>query len=574
MITYRPHPPSSTPQGSAHPGNPQFNGHSTKHAIALGHKVAGGDRIGKTIIFAKNNNHAKFIAERFDASFSRYKGDFARLITHQIEGNQSLIDTFSIPERAPHIAISVDMLDTGIDVPEVVNLVFFKIVRSKTKFWQMIGRGTRLRPDLFAPGVAKKDFFVFDFCGNFEFFGQNPTTSEGSVSPSLTERIFKARVELVSQLDQRLGGTAGNDRAATDTAEDDATDGTHSEAGLRRDLARDLHARVRGMRLDNIVVRPHRRAVEYFVDPANWQTLTPEAADQLAHELAGLPSEVADDGEEAKRFDLMILRLQHDVVTSSARHFARVRADVQEIASALLEQTTIPAIRAELTLLDEVAADEWWQDVTLPMLERARRRIRNLVRLVPKARRTIIYTDFADQVDSVTELEFVGVSVGTDRERFREKVRAYLRAHEDHVALQKLRRNRQLTSADLGDLERMLAESGVGDKQDIDQARRAAEGLGLFIRSLVGLDRNAAREAFGEFLDSRTLNAAQLDFVNLIIGDLTANGVMKPERLYESPFTGVAPRGPETLFGSEDVDRIITILDSVRARATPKTDAA
>ncbi|MGX7669513.1 type I restriction-modification enzyme R subunit C-terminal domain-containing protein [Plantactinospora sp. DSM 117369] len=126
------------------------------------------------------------------------------------------------------------------------------------------------------------------------------------------------------------------------------------------------------------------------------------------------------------------------------------------------------------------------------------------------------------------------------------------------------------------DLDRLdrLAESGVGDKQDIEQARRAAEGLGLFIRGLVGLDREAAREAFGEFLTGRTLNAAQLDFVNLMIGDLTANGVMKPERLYESPFTGVAPRGPETLFASEDVDRIITILDSVRARATPTTEVA
>ncbi|MEO3742547.1 DEAD/DEAH box helicase family protein [Plantactinospora sp. B5E13] len=536
-----------------------------EYLMTRGHKVAGGDRIGKTIIFAVNNNHAKFIAQRFDANFPQYKGDFARIITHQIEGNQGLIDKFSIPGSAPHIAISVDMLDTGIDVPEVVNLVFFKIVRSKTKFWQMIGRGTRLRSDLFAPGVDKKDFFVFDFCGNFEYFGQNPTTTQGSVSPSLTERIFKARVELVSQLDQR-------NTATVDPADD--TDGTRSEAGLRQDLARDLHSRVRAMRLDNIVVRPHRRTVEYFVDPANWHTITPEASERLSHELAALPSEVKDDGEEAKRFDLMILRLQLDLITKSGRHFPRLRGEVQEIAFALLEQTSIPAIRAEVGLLDEVASDDWWQDVTLPMLELARRRIRNLVRLVPKAKRAVIYTDFSDQLDSITELKFVGVTVGTDRERFREKVRVYLRAHEDHVALQKLRRNRQLSSTDLAELERMLAESGVGDKQDLDQARRASEGLGLFIRGLVGLDRDAAREAFREFLDGRTLNAAQLDFINLIIGDLTANGVMKPDRLYESPFTGVAPRGPETLFASEDVDKLIGIIKSIGATATPAAEAA
>ncbi|MFC6015358.1 type I restriction-modification enzyme R subunit C-terminal domain-containing protein [Plantactinospora solaniradicis] len=299
-----------------------------------------------------------------------------------------------------------------------------------------------------------------------------------------------------------------------------------------------------------------------------------EAADRLTHELAGLPSEVKDDGEEAKRFDLIILRLQRDVIIGSGRQFAKLRAEVQEIASALLEQTTIPAIRAEVRLLDEVAADEWWQDVTLPMLELARRRIRNLVRLVPKAKRAVIYTDFSDQLDSITELEFVGVTVGTDRERFRERVRVYLRTHSDHVALRKLRRNRQLTSTDLAELERMLAESGVGDKQDLDQARRASEGLGVFVRSLVGLDREAAREAFGEFVTGRTLNAAQLDFVNLMIGDLTANGVMKAERLYESPYTGVAPHGPETLFGSDEVDELITIVNSVRARAVPATEVA
>ncbi|MGI5180571.1 DEAD/DEAH box helicase family protein [Dactylosporangium sp. CA-152071] len=535
-----------------------------EYLMTRGHRVAGGDRIGKTIIFAKNNRHAKLIAERFDANYPHYRGQFARIITHQVVGAQGLIDSFTNPDRQPHIAISVDMLDTGIDIPDVVNLVFFKIVRSKTKFAQMLGRGTRLRPDLYATGVDKKDFFVFDFCGNFEYFGQNPPSTEGSLSPSLTERLFRAKVELVNQLDQRRPEIS---------SDSEASDGSHTEAGLRWDLARDLHRRVQAMRLDNVVVRPHRRLVEHFVDFDNWRRLSPEASAQLATELAGLPTEVRDDGEDAKRFDLLILRLQLGLLIPYGR-FNRHRTEVQEIASVLLEQATIPAIRAREELLREVAGDEWWQDVTLPMLELARRRIRELVRLVPKARRAVVYTNFADELDQEFELQFAGVSTGTDLDRFREKVRVYLRTHEDHLAVQKLRRNRPLSGTDLAELERMLGDSGVGDKQDIDQARRASQGLGLFIRSMVGLDREAAREAFSEFLTGRTLNAAQLDFVNLIIHDLTANGVMEPGRLYESPFNTIAPHGPEVLFPSADVDRLCAILAVVKRNAVPTSEVA
>lgn len=159
-----------------------------------GYKVAGGDRIGKTIIFAKNQAHAEFIEQRFNVQYPEYGGDLARVITHQATYAQSLIDAFSQSEKAPHIAISVDMLDTGIDVPEIVNLVFFKMVRSKSKFWQMIGRGTRLRPDLFGPGEDKRDFFVFDFCGNLDYFSQDLPGSEGSLQKSLTQRLFESRL--------------------------------------------------------------------------------------------------------------------------------------------------------------------------------------------------------------------------------------------------------------------------------------------------------------------------------------------------------------------------------------------
>ena len=174
------------------------------HLMTRGLTVAGGDRLGKTILFAKNQAHADFIADRFNVNYPHYKGEFARVITFKTEYAQSLIDNFSNKDKAPHIAISVDMLDTGIDIPEVVNLVFFKLVRSKTKFWQMLGRGTRLCPDLFGPGKHKEFFYLFDYCQNLEFFSQDLPATEGALGESLGKRLFKARLELIGELDERI----------------------------------------------------------------------------------------------------------------------------------------------------------------------------------------------------------------------------------------------------------------------------------------------------------------------------------------------------------------------------------
>ncbi|WP_375504440.1 DEAD/DEAH box helicase family protein [uncultured Jatrophihabitans sp.] len=526
--------------------------------MTTGHKVAGGDRLGKTIIFARNNAHAEFIRDRFDANYPEYAGAFARVVTYKTEYAQTLINDFLIKDKAPHIAISVDMLDTGIDVPEVVNLVFFKPVRSKTKFWQMLGRGTRLCPDLYGPGDHKTDFYIFDFCGNLEFFNTDPAAADGRLAESLAQRLFKARLELITGIDHTLP----QDVAAVETA-----DGTTSEIALRRDVAYSLHDIVVGMNVDNFVVRPKRRWVEIYEDLDRWENLTRPEAGEAAEHLSGLPSTVRDDDEQAKRFDLLILRLQLAVLNAEPS-FDRLRDQVREIASALLEVTNIPAVREQQELLDEIAGEDWWVDVTLPMLELVRRRIRLLVRLIDKARRLIVYTDFVDQLGEATEITLSGLPVGTDMQRFHAKVRVYLRAHEDHVALQKLRRALPLTATDLDELQRMLAESGLAQQADLDAAVQQAKGLGLFVRRLVGLDRDAAAEALSTFIKGRTLTASQLDFVNLIVTYLTENGVMEAGQLYESPFTGLAPLGPESLFTSDEIDVLVAALDQVRASAS------
>ena len=511
--------------------------------VTRGHKVASGDRLGKTIVFAKSQKHAEFIEKRFNLAYPELAGHFARVITHGTPYAQSLIDDFSIKDKAPHIAISVDMLDTGIDVPEVVNLVFFKMVRSKSKFWQMIGRGTRLCSDLFAPAEDKKDFLVFDFCGNLEYFSQDLPGSQGQIQKSLSQRLFEARLGLLTSLDE-------------------------DEDELRTSTAVTLHEVVAGMNLDNFVVRPHRRAVEKFTATDAWRTLTPEDSEDLL-KLAGLPSSVRDEDEDAKRFDLLILRRQLAQLDGDAVLAERLRETVQHIAAALLGKTTIPSVAEQALLLESVASDEWWIDVTLPMLELARLRLRGLVRFIEKTSRNPIYTDFEDTIGEGVEVILPRATPGTNFERFRAKAEAYLREHLDNLALQRLRRNRQLTSEDLAELEQMLVASG-GQQADIAWAVEQGGGLGIFVRNLVGLDRSAANAAFENYLDGTKFSADQIRFVSLIIDELTKNGVMEPGRLFESPYTDHAPTGPDYFFPDADVEAIADTLHSITGTAVPE----
>lgn len=525
-----------------------------------GQKVAGGDRLGKTIIFAKNNDHADFIAQRFDANYPHYKGAFARVVTYKTEYAQSLIDDFSEPEKSPHIAISVDMLDTGIDVPEVVNLVFFKVVRSKTKFWQMVGRGTRLRPDLFGPGEDKQNFYIFDYCQNLEFFSQNPDFKEGTSSEPLSSRLFKARLAMLAELDVKL------------TAESVASEVPPKPWGdnltlkeVRESTADLLLQQVSAMNLDNFVVRPRRQYVERYAKPGAWQQLTPEARHELETQVANLPTQLTDEDEEAKRFDMLVLRAQLSVLQKKT-DFASLKSKIQKIVSALEEQTAIPSIKAEMALIQAMASDEWWENVTVPMLELARKRLRSLVKLIPKGEKYIVYTDFKDELGDLTQIELPQVTAGLNMAKFKEKARAFLKEHESHLSLQRLRRNQPLTPVDLQELEKMLLQAG-GSKQLIDEATEQNHGLGLFIRSLVGLDHEAAMQAFSEFLQGKTSAPDQIEFINMIVKELTQTGVMEAGRLFESPFTDVNAQGPLGVFPPAQVTQLVQVLEDIRIRA-------
>lgn len=542
-----------------------FNEHTVdlmlQHLMEHGLHVDCGEKIGKTIIFAVNQKHADFIAQRFDANYPKHKGAFARVITHSVKYAQTLIDEFSVASRMPQIAISVDMLDTGIDVPEVVNLVFFKAVRSKVKFLQMIGRGTRLCENLFGPGEDKKMFYIFDFCGNFEFFNEHPAGAPLTLSEPLGKRLFKRRLELLALLPKIPAGTIRPDKlAADDHAVYDAVD------GLRDGLIDHLHGEVAAMNTKNFIVRQESEHVVRFAQREAWDGLDEVAMVELREHVAGLPSELDPEHITAKLFDLTCIGLQLALVEGSS-DFVRYRDRIIEIAGQLEGMEAIPAIKQQLPLIQEVQTEAYWQDITLQIIESVRRDLRDLVKFIERKAMAVVYTALTDDKGESTEVALPDFNTGINLVQYRKKVEAYIRASEQHVAIAKLRFNKPLTPTDLSELERFVYEADVVQgRERFEQAFGPDVSLPVFIRSLVGLDRNAAKEAFGRFLDGSHYSSQQIRFVEMIIDRLTQSGIVEPSQLYEPPFTAVHYEGVDGAFSNADADAIVTILESFKPR--------
>ncbi len=520
-----------------------------QNLMERGHKVAGGDRLGKTIIFARNHKHALFIEERFNHHYPHYAGHFARVIDNYTSYAGSLIDDFSIKDASPHLAISVDMLDTGIDIPEVLNLVFFKPVYSRVKFWQMIGRGTRLCPDLFGPGEDKKDFCILDFCGNFEFFREQPRGIEASAVSSLNTRLFQYRVRL-------LGGLQD-------------IPGEDPQENLRIALRDLLHRRVSAMPWQNFQVRPFRREVERFQNREAWNSLGVEERHILNTRLASLPSSEKEEDERLRRFDLKALNMQLASLEGDGSRFERYRRQVVALAALLEEKKAIPPVAAQLSYLARLQEMEFWECISLEALEDMRLRLRGLMVFLDKSSRSLVYTDFEDAVLRVRE-ENPDMPRMTG-EQYAKKVTAYLVSHRDDLVIRKLYTNQPLTPRDLESLEETLVRIGEEEGKVLLSgllAQRGAPSLVHFVRSLVGLDRRAAQELFSSFLSDHSLSTGQIRFIETIIDQLTSRGVMEPSALYETPFSDLHTGGPEELFaGKEQVmEEIFSALSATAPR--------
>lgn len=516
-----------------------------KVLMELGIYVNGGDRLGKTIIFARNQKHAGKIAERFDKAYPEHKSKFAQVIHSKVDYADSLMDQFGDREKNPVVAISVDMMDTGVDVPECVNLVFFKPVYSRVKFNQMIGRGTRLCADLFGPGKDKTEFRIFDLCGNFEYFEQGLDKTAPPPANTLTARRVQARLAVVETMGE-------------------APEPGPDWQPLRTSLLDDLHAHVQSMNRDHFAVRQHIRAVERFSKRDRWEQLDNTDLGTVNGTLAHLPDGLPPERHEAKQFDVLIYRLMVARLTNDKR-FIGYRNRVMDLAHLLEEKKSVPMVNQVLALIQAVQSEELWEAITLKHLENIRKHLRDVMHFIDRKKMPEIDTDLPELLDdnAITDANVPIVQVGFSAAQYRKKVERIIRDNLDHISIAKLRRNQPVTAKDLEAIEGMLFDEETPRAQF--ETVYGAVDLPGFIRKLVGLERAAVQAAFSKYIVEQRFTANQIRFVQQIIDYLSHNGALEPKLLYAPPFTDLDPGGVSGLFDDADVLSLVRIVKAVSA---------
>lgn len=473
-----------------------------------GLKIDYGENLGKTIIFAKNHDHAEKILEIFNKEYPHLK-DYAKVIDNKIKYAQSAIDEFSDPKKLPQIAISVDMLDTGIDIPEILNLVFFKKVMSKAKFWQMIGRGTRLCPGLL-DGEDKEKFYIFDFCGNFEFFRMNKGKATANML-ALQGAIFKLKAQIAFKLQ-------------------DLAYQTKDLIAFRKTLVEDMVRKVRELNRDNFAVRQHLKYVELYSNTDNYVSLTYENTLTMSEELAPL---IIPDKDEPKavRFDALLYGIE--LAYLAGKPYSKARSDLTKKINAVAGVANIPEIMVQADFLNKLIHTDYIANAGINEFECIRKNLRDLIKYIPKGGPKYT-TNFIDDIIG-KEIKPAEIE-NDDLKNYKMKAEYYVRQNQDQIAIKKLRTNLPLTKADIGSLEKVLW-SELGTKADYE-AEYGQKPLGEFVRELVGLDMNAAKEAFADYLNDVNLDSRQIYFVNQIVEYIVHNGMMKDfSVLQEAPFT-------------------------------------
>lgn len=473
-----------------------------------GLKIDYGENLGKTIIFAKNHDHAEKILEIFNREYPHLK-DYAKVIDNKIKYAQSAIDEFSDPKKLPQIAISVDMLDTGIDIPEILNLVFFKKVMSKAKFWQMIGRGTRLCPGLL-DGEDKEKFYIFDFCGNFEFFRMNKGKATANML-ALQGAIFKLKAQIAFKLQ-------------------DLAYQTKDLIAFRKTLVEDMVRKVRELNRDNFAVRQHLKYVEFYSNPDNYVSLTYENTLTMGEELAPL---IIPDKDEPKavRFDALMYGIE--LAYLAGKPYSKARSDLTKKINAVAGVANIPEIMAQADFLNKLIHTDYIANAGINEFECIRKNLRELIKYIPKGGPKYT-TNFIDDIIG-KEIKPAEIE-NDDLKNYKMKAEYYVRQNQDQIAIKKLRTNLPLTKADIASLEKVLW-SELGTKADYE-AEYGQKPLGEFVREIVGLDMNAAKEAFADYLNDVNLDSRQIYFVNQIVEYIVHNGMMKDfSVLQEAPFT-------------------------------------
>ena len=489
-----------------------FNEDTIKQVLHIlmneGLRVDYGQKIGKTIIFAKSHEHADKILEVFGKEYPHLPG-YAKVIDNYMTYAQSAIDEFSEPEKLPQIAISVDMLDTGIDVPEILNLVFFKKVFSKAKFWQMIGRGTRLCPNLL-DGKDKDKFYIFDFCGNFGFFRMNPGKPTANMV-ALQGAIFHLKSQIAFKLQ-------------------DIEYQTPELIEFRKSLVDYMVKKVQELNRESFSVRQHLKYVELFSNPDNYETLSYEDTVNIGMELA--PLIIPDkDNAKALRFDHLMYGIELAYIIG--KKYNRARSDLMKKVDAISKIANVPEIMGQYDLINKILNTSYVEDAGINEFENIRENLRGLMKYIVidgDTYRTNFKDDVLETVWHESELD------NDDLANYKAKAEYFVRENQDNIVIAKLKSNQPLTSVDLEQLEKILW-SEIGTYEEYE-ANYGEKPLGEFVREIVGLDMSVAKAAFSEYLNDANLDERQIYFLNQIIEYIVHNGIMKDMSiLREAPFS-------------------------------------
>ena len=492
-----------------------FNYDTIKKALHIlldhGQRVDYGNKIGKTIIFAKNHNHAEKIFEVWNKEFPDYPSHYCRVIDNYTNYAQSIIDDFSDSKKYPQIAVSVDMLDTGIDVPEILNLVFFKKVFSRAKFWQMIGRGTRICQGLI-DGEDKKQFYIFDLCGNFAFFRLSAKGRESGTVATLQERMFNIKTEMAYKLQELVFQT-------------------DELKSYRAELAQDLVSKIGMLNRDNFAVKQHLKIIDKYQRESDFEILTYENTLQIAEHIAPyIPP--AENDIYALRFDMLLYQIE--LAMLAGKSYKKAKKDLMKKTEELTRYATIPAVAVQHELIEQILHNDFLERAGVMDYEDIRMKLRGLIKFIPDEERSRYDTNFIDDILSVEWNE--SQLDNDDLANYKKKVSYYIIQHQDIPAIAKLKGNEPLTPDDLRELEHILW-SELGTKEQYETYYKNTP-LGEFVRSIVGLNLQAANKAFSNFINNTELDSRQMHFVKQIINYIVKNGMMKDFAvLLEGPFS-------------------------------------
>ena len=486
-----------------------------------GLKINGGDTIGKTIIFAYNHNHAVLIVDRFKLLYPVLGDDFCQLIDNTVNYAQSLIDTFEVRGKMPQIAVSVDMLDTGIDVPDILNLVFFKQVRSKIKFLQMIGRGTRLSEEIFDEGEtpedrAKKFFYIFDWCGNFEFFGENPKGYEPMKSISLTQRLFDLRVDLAIALQHEQ---FQNNEVAK---------------ALHDEVKAILMGQVKELNDKHISVREHWDIVDKYRKKDTWVYLSNTDGIELKDVIAPLLVN-GTTNMGATKFDILMLNIELSQIDEAVSG-DKSKLMVEKIANMLQEKASIKQVNDKMALIKKLSKHDFWETASLDKLEYVRKEIRDLVQFLTG----ITNQKFTINIKDTVEAKGTPKNVSLQKS-YKQRVMDFLAENKELPVIQKIVKMEKLSFEDICELEKICWKE-LGTKEDYEKFIAKSnmicgDSVGAFIRSQIGVNRHIAMERFSQFLSDTTLNSLQEEYIKSIITYVCDNGDITPNTLLEEePF--------------------------------------